>query len=314
LTHIAVAIDSAYAPWAATLIRSAIDATSSPLTFHLLTEDGFPVDDAERLARLVSDGASLIQHTIGRSDRPELRSVDRFGTVVWLRFMLPELLPGLDRILYLDADTFVVRDLSEVLKTDLDGSPIGAVSNVVEPSMRAHVASLGITRPGDFFNSGVLLMDLDLMRREGSSRALFRFAADNASRLVWPDQDALNVVFERRWQRLHPRWNAMNSLWTWEEWAIETFGADRVQQARTDPAILHFEGPALCKPWHYLSTHPWRNGYRSTLRRTPWSATPLEDRTWSTRAIGMLPAGWRIPAYWKLERRRRRRAGSFRRV
>jgi lipopolysaccharide biosynthesis glycosyltransferase len=219
---------------------------------------------------------------------------------------LPRLLPDIGRALCLDADTLVVGTLLELWNTRLDGCSIGAVANVVEPARRAYVTSLGVQDWTAYLNSGVLLVDVDAVRRDGSFDEALKLLARPGREFEWPDQDALNVVFRERWLRLHPRWNAMNSLWTWPQWAVEVFGDAVVREATLDPAILHFEGPAFRKPWHYLSDHPWRDAYRNVLARTPWADTPLEDRTLATRVLGRLPPGPRGNAYWRLVRFRER--------
>jgi lipopolysaccharide biosynthesis glycosyltransferase len=98
----------------------------------------------------------------------------------------------------------------------------------------------------------------------------------------------------------------MNSLWNWTDWAREVFGAEQVHEATTRPVVLHFEGPSVNKPWHYLSFHPWRHDYRKTLARTPWADTPIEGRTTAARFISLLPKKWRHRAYFELGRLERR--------
>lgn len=274
------------------------------VSFHVL-HDG-AVDDAT-LARLgsVNDGAAatLAIHEVPASELSGLPEIDRFGRVVWLRFMLPSVLEHVERVLYLDADTFIVDSLAPLFETDISNVPLAAVANVIEPGARKHVTALGLD-PMNFLNSGVLLMDLAMMREERSTSELFAFVR-NATTLLWPDQDALNAVFAGRWRRLHPRYNTMNSFWTWRDWAGEVFGPDLLDEARTNPAILHFEGPSLSKPWHYLCEHPWRESYRRALARTPWSDTPLEETNMWTRVIARLPAGRRLGAYRALHDVRR---------
>jgi lipopolysaccharide biosynthesis glycosyltransferase len=216
---------------------------------------------------------------------------------VWSRLLLPEVLGEASRVLYLDCDVLVLDRLDPLWQLDLGTSVVAAVANVIEPARREHVAGIGVSYRGGFFNSGVILFDLDRMRREGSSAQLVKFARDYGQKLLWPDQDALNVVFSSRWHSLHPRWNAQNNLWSWRTWAIELFGAERVEEAVSDPAIRHFEGPSVAKPWHYLSPVPHRDVYLETLAQTPWADEPLEDRTISTRLIARLPRRWRLDAY-----------------
>ena len=303
MIHLAVATDRRYLPFAATAIASILRAEpGTDITVHALLGrdvDERSVGDLE--AFVSSTGGELKPHRPADARLRSLPGVGRFGDVVWLRFLLPDIIDA-PRVLFVDADTFALRPIRPLWEADLQGAPLGAVSNVVEPAMRPHVHSLGISDHRRFLNSGVLLMDLDAMRAADDVGRLLRYASDRASDLVWPDQDALNAVFADRWTPLHPRWNAMNSLWIWRPWAEEVFGAAAVEQATNDPALLHFEGPHVCKPWHFLSTHTWRAQYRSELDRTPWAPVELDDRRLATRAIALLPERYWGAAYLRLKR------------
>jgi lipopolysaccharide biosynthesis glycosyltransferase len=307
MIQVALATDEGYLPWCATLLQSCIEHNrADELKFHVLHEGGVPNEAQRQLARLVRGAGSDIEfHPATPSQLSQLPAAG--GRVIWLRTLLPEVLPDVSRVLYLDGDTLVADSISSLWGTQLD-APIAAVANVVEPTLYAHVRRLGVEDPRAVFNSGVLLMDLDRMRRENSFDALAAFAREwPPDDLVWPDQDAYNAVFAGRWQSLHPRWNAQNSLWMWPAWAGAVFGEAVVQQARSAPAILHFEGPHLCKPWHYLSQHPWREEYLRTLARTPWADTGVQDRTAATRLIRRLPPSARLPTFVLVLRWRRRR-------
>jgi lipopolysaccharide biosynthesis glycosyltransferase len=169
---------------------------------------------------------------------------------------------------------------------------------------------LGFARPLRYLNSGVLVMNLDHMRRHDAGDELLSYIRTHAASLLWVDQDALNAVFAGSWLELHPRWNAQNSFWNWAGLAEETFGRELLAEATTDPGILHFEGPHLAKPWHYLSNHAYRRQYRAALASTPWGAIPLEDRTIATRLIGRLPWNPRVRAYLRLLDYRRKHSRS----
>jgi lipopolysaccharide biosynthesis glycosyltransferase len=107
------------------------------------------------------------------------------------------------------------------------------------------------------------------MRAEGSTAALHDYATTHRSQLWWPDQDAFNVVLGADRVSLHPRWNCMNSVLAFPE-AVEVFGAEATEEARRNPAIRHFEGPSVNKPWHLLSDPGSRELYRQHRRQTPW--------------------------------------------
>jgi lipopolysaccharide biosynthesis glycosyltransferase len=299
--HVAFTLDHRYLPWCAVAVRSCLDHTGPGLTVHLLHDgdlDGHP--GVDRLTEMVADaGGEVRVHRVDAAELDALQAIDRFGRAVWLRFFLPDVLPDVGRVLYLDPDTLVTAALRPLLDTELGDAPIAAVANVYSADQRQRLDDLGLADHRGYFNSGVLLLDLDRLRAEHATSELLRTVRTRSSELAMPDQDALNLVFEGRWHRLHPQWNAQNKLWEDPAAAEEYFGA-AAAQARTAPAILHFEGPSVCKPWHALNTHPWRRVWWETLRRTPYAATRPEDAGVATAALRMLPRPLRVRGYFKL--------------
>lgn len=296
---VALAFDSKYLPPAATVIRSCLDRHGDgELRFEVIHDGTVTRADLDALRGMCqARRAGFGSHPVDKAVLGDLPVIDRFGSIVWARFFLPSMFGEIDKVLYLDCDVLVLGSLRPLWCSDLGEASLGAVANVVEPDARDHVAKLGVEHPGGFFNSGVLLLRLDRMRRDRSTEELIAFAYAHAEELRWPDQDALNVVFKDRWQPLHPKWNAQNSLWSWGAWAEEVFGPSVVSEAIAEPVVRHFEGPSVAKPWHFLCPAPHRDVYLATLARTPWAGASLEDRTLMTRAIALLPEGRRLHVY-----------------
>jgi lipopolysaccharide biosynthesis glycosyltransferase len=196
---------------------------------------------------------------------------------MWYRILLPELLHDVERLLYLDVDTIAVDTIEPLWATDMSDCYVGAVTNVLERHEMGRPEQLGL-RPTQYFNSGVLLMNLELMRRDGCAQALREYALAHRDQLKWPDQDALNVVLGERRVALHPRWNLMNSIRLFD-WSKELLGATAVAESRARPAIVHFEGPSVNKPWHLLCDHPLRGVYFEHRRETPWPRCRREGVT-----------------------------------
>jgi lipopolysaccharide biosynthesis glycosyltransferase len=278
--HVACAADDGYAPHSAAMLHSVMaHRGTSELRIHYLHGPRFPDRSAQLIRGMVERGGATISFWEIPDDRiaglPEMEFVT---SPMWYRIFLPELLPDVDRVLYLDVDTIALDSLEPLWETDLAGSYVGAVTNVFY--MRSHAQralDLGI-EPTDYFNSGVVLMNLDLMRRDDSSRALFEYARAHAAELAWPDQDALNVVLGKLRVHLGPRWNCMNSVLLFP-WAADVLGAEVVEEARRRPAIRHFEGPTINKPWHYGSESPMRDIYFEHRRQTPWPRCRIEGIT-----------------------------------
>jgi UDP-glucose/galactose:(glucosyl)LPS alpha-1,2-glucosyl/galactosyltransferase len=236
-----------------------------------------PSLDRRALARVAEmaerAGGSLVAHEIPDERIAGLPGIHQAGipSTIWYRVDLPELLPDTARVLYLDGDTLAVDSLEPLWQTDLGGNYVAAVTNVFEPWNVGYPAALGLDLhgPRSYFNSGVLLMNLDQMRRDDSARAIREWALANRERLPWGDQDALNAVLAQRRVELHPRWNCMNSVLLFDA-AADVFGAEAVAEARARPGIRHFEGPGQNKPWHLLAPADIRAAYMHHRRATPW--------------------------------------------
>jgi lipopolysaccharide biosynthesis glycosyltransferase len=278
--HVACAADEGYAPHSAAMLHSVVaHRGGSDLRVHYLHGPSFPDRSAELIGEMVERGGAAISFWEIPDERiAGLPAMDFVTQAMWYRVFLPELLPDVDRVLYLDVDTIAVDSLAPLGDIDLTDHHVAAVTNVFY--MRSHAQrpiELGIS-PADYFNSGVVLMNLGLMRRDGSTRALLDYAVEHGPELAWPDQDALNVVLGGRRLPLHPRWNCMNSVLMFP-WSVDVFGTDAVEEARRHPAIRHFEGPTINKPWHYGSHSPMREVYFEHRRQTPWPRCRIEGRT-----------------------------------
>lgn len=294
--HVALVTDRAYLPWCATAVQSVVDQHRSgdALTVHVV-HDGSLAADGERLHDLAQGSVEVVLHPVDVGRVAHLPGVDRFGSVVWLRFLLPEVLEDIDRVLYLDADVLVTDRLEPILDDEMGVTPLAAVANVVAPSEWDRLRSLGLPDPAEVLNSGVLVMDLATLRREDLLAQATDVASAFGSAIRWPDQDVLNVVFAGRWKALHPRYNAQTSLFEWTDLATGVFGP-AAAEATAAPAVVHFEGPYSCKPWHRLCTHPFRQRWVETLARTPWAEAPVDEDA-VTRAIAHLPRTWQHPVY-----------------
>jgi lipopolysaccharide biosynthesis glycosyltransferase len=247
-------------------------AESNPVHVHYLHGPSFPACSLDLIGRMVRGRrGAFTTHEIAPERVAGLPVVDMFTAAMWYRIFLPELLPDVDRVLYLDVDTLAMAPIAPLWEVDLSGSYLAAVTNVLMPYHRDKPASLGL-EPGAYFNSGVLLMNLDEMRRNNATAALREYALAHGRSLELPDQDTLNVVLGGKRAPLHPRWNSMNALRV--PWSAEVFGAQAVEEARREPAIRHFEGPDDNKPWDPRCFAANREMYFAHRAQTPFPRWP----------------------------------------
>jgi lipopolysaccharide biosynthesis glycosyltransferase len=264
--------------------------SASAVHVHLLHDQRLAPSEVTGLVSIAeSAGASCTPRPINSSATDLLPSSARFPLNVWYRVLLPDLLPDLPRILYLDADTLVTDTLTPLWDLDMADAWVGAVTNPLFGHMVPRIrAELGLPDPRGYFNSGVLLMDLDAWRANDVSRHVIEVAI-RKPHLEWPDQDALNTVLHDHRHQLHPRWNAMPGLFELPPRFLP-YECREIREAVEDPAIVHFVGPY--KPWHYRSRHPYQAEYFSSLRTTQWSDRAVEGRSAWHAVLRRLPPLW----------------------
>ncbi|MBV9039971.1 MAG: glycosyltransferase family 8 protein [Acidimicrobiia bacterium] len=308
--HVAFASSAEFLPYCSVAMRSCLDHAPANTVVHLL-HDGALTDHPrveEVRAMVTAAGAELQVHGIDRDGLGRLPVNEQYRPVVFLYYLLPELLPDVERALYLDSDLLVEESVAPLFDTDLGDSPLGAIANVVRPEDRPRLASLGIPDHRRYLNSGVLLLDLDKWRRGDITSKLFEVATRRADEIDFADQDTLNLTLGDSWVAMHPRWNAQYTLWTDPDIAADIYGAEQVTEALASPAIVHFEGPGVSKPWHALNTHPRRSEWWATMARTPWAGTRPEDHGLVTSALRYLPERTRLRVYWQFAQWRKRRS------
>lgn len=278
---IACASDDRFAPICATMLHSLF--TRNPgerIAVHYLCPPEFSTASQDKLRQLVESAGGEILFHVMRDELvqglPPMRGIQR---IIWYRVFLPLLLQDTERVLYLDADTLVVEPLRPLWETSLERVPLAAIPNTIHPDRRrAQQEALGLPESAVYFNSGVMLMNLPVLRAMNATERVLACGRRSDLKLVWGDQDALNAVLAAHYQPLHPRWNCQASLYFWPA-ARCMFGSTVVDEAIRRPAILHFGGSDDGRPWHYLCQHPERNHYLEHLRQTPWRDYPLQGRT-----------------------------------
>jgi lipopolysaccharide biosynthesis glycosyltransferase len=203
-------------------------------------------------------------------------------TATYARLLVPELLPGIDRVVYLDSDIVVRRCIADLFEADLSGNVALAVPDAVSthvsapPWGLANWFEVGRNAADLNFNAGVLVMDLTIWRRERiGQRALDFIKSDQFWRVV--DQEAINLVVGLRIGALDPRWNQQSGVYKDELALFLPYPRSEVERLRQDPWIVHFTGDT--KPWAYASDNPWKSEWYQYLDQT-------EFRGWRPPRIG----------------------------
>ena len=155
----------------------------------------------------------------------------------YFRFKLAEYLPDIKNVLYLDCDVIVRKSLNEIFETNLKNTSAAMIKDV-ESAKEAK--RLGLN---NYYNAGVMLINLDYWRQNKISSKLFEFSKNNKNVIQWQDQDVLNVVLKDSIKELDEKWN------------FQYFLYDNVDLKNLeDSYILHLSG--RFKPWLMPFEHP----------------------------------------------------------
>lgn len=113
----------------------------------------------------------------------------RWRQETFFRYYITEIMPDLDRALWLDADVLIRKSVEELYNVDFDGKSFaGVYDNSSNPQER-----LGIT---DYINAGILVINVRKLHETGKMEEFWRLVASPDYKGELPDQDALNIVFE----------------------------------------------------------------------------------------------------------------------
>ena len=166
---------------------------------------------------------------------------------MYYRLLAPVLLPGdLKRILYLDPDILIINPLRPLWETKLKGNIFAAAAHTGKTELANSVNKLRLGTEEDYYNSGVLLMDLEAGRQEIEPQVLFDFVEQHRKELLLPDQDILNALYRERILPLD------DVLWNYDarnfsNYLLRSGDTCDLHWVMEHTAILHFCGKE--KPW-----------------------------------------------------------------
>lgn len=141
---------------------------------------------------------------------------------VYLRLIAPYVpyINGAEKLLYIDLDTLILEDISDLFNYDLQGKTAGACIDYL-PEMQYGVnnwESLNLEPHAPYFNAGVLLMDLPKYKAKEISYKVIKIVIENDEHLLafgrWAqnDQYGLNVALVNDWVVLPPYFNYGSEL------------------------------------------------------------------------------------------------------
>lgn len=285
--HIVLGSDEKFAQHLTVTMASILSNTKAPVEFHIL-HDGLHENTIRKISAVTRIYPAKINFVLLElNEFKDLPSRPNISLMTYSRVKIPALLPHLSRVLYLDCDIIVLGDLLTLWKTDLGTHPIGACLDYISPKKVLH---LGLD-PLDYFNAGVILMNLDLMRALDFNLQIVRYF-NSPKRIFAHDQDLLNLIFSKNWKHLHSRWNMVVHHNLARSKRLKIYPFNEFSDAQKSPTIIHYTG---IKPSTYLHDSPFKELYWQYLSLTEYSnyrypPPPLRSiiKKWRRRAKNIM--------------------------
>lgn len=264
---IVLCCDNNYAPYTAVTIKSIIDnnISNDNLDFVIFTSN-VTLQYKNMISSLSNDRISIRFYELNAMNDAYIHG--HFSKVNYYRFFISEIMSKYDKVIYLDVDMIVKGNIKELYSIDLCGKSIGVcraigliyhyydqIPKKINNRGLAHYWDeiLKLKRPENYFNSGMLLIDISSFK---SKNILTKLLKTN-NEIVNPsgvDQDIFNVVFNDDVYFIHKKWNHTKNNPMFIENKNNFLKNEYVKElleSESDCKIIHYADKI--KPWNKAS-------------------------------------------------------------
>lgn len=244
-----------------------VNDSGNELHFHIIIDDTVTLEQQHELRSVVRDYGDVNFYLINVDNIKEylIVKVENFPIPIYYRLLMDKILPNtIKKVLYLDADIIVRKDLSELWNTSLENLAVAGVPNA---SYSEQCYRLNYPEEKGYFNSGVLLFNLDYIRKHNITDLYITYIIENPEKLLCPDQDVINYVLQDCKIPIPVRYNVQEGFLRIPP-ANNSIKDIHFEEEIIDPVIVHYTKD---KPWSKKCNHPLKNLYYHYKNSTIWS-------------------------------------------
>ncbi len=236
--------DDNYIPFVTVAVRSIIDNSSDNYNYRVIVLNTGLKPESEKKVKILEkenfkiDFVNITSKIERIADKLSLRLRDYYSNSIYLRLFIPSLFNNYDKVLYLDADIVVIDDIAKLYNEDIGQNLLGVITDDVvnaDTTLMKYTTDVFDLNPGEYFNSGILVMNLDGLRKEKIEEKFVHLLEEFNFDTVAPDQDYLNYLCKGKVKFLHKGWDRMPV-------PDKHFNDD-------DLHLIHYN--MFHKPWHY---------------------------------------------------------------
>ena len=255
--NLLLTLDENYLPPCKVMLYSffASNPNETDVTVYLL-HSAIPNDKLDELAGFCSlFGAELKPITVDTALFESAPTSKRYPKEMYYRLLSPLILPqDVERVLYLDPDMLIINPLRPLLELELRGKTFAAASHTGLTEMANEINHVRLDTEHEYFNSGVMLIDLNAARKLVTAEAVFHCVNEHEKELILPDQDVFNILYGDQTVPIDDViWNY--DVRNYSKYLIRSAGRHDLPWVMHNTAVLHFCGKN--KPWHEDYKNPF---------------------------------------------------------
>lgn len=269
--NLVLASDDNYAQHAAITLMSAYESTKSRKRLVSFILDG---GISEIKKQKIIDSIKIYNGIVNFVKMDDglyknMYTSHQYTSAIYYRLALPNLLNEQKRCIYVDCDLLFYDDIENLWNTDLNNHPIGAIEDVgLTTSKKGRLEkqnNIGLKKNSLYFNSGVIIMDLEQWRKKDYSKEAINLALNNNFKSH--DQDVLNKIFMDNWQQIDLRWNVIPPItYMYPKILFSRKYRDKALIAKKNPGILHYAG--RYKAWEFKEYPEFNMYYYDLLKKS----------------------------------------------
>ena len=284
MIHIACNIDDNYIMQCCTTLVSVMyNNRNEQITFHIIAE--FLSNEAKSMLTEEVEKYNQQIHFYAYNLNMNLSSFKsaHISLAAYLRLFVADILPvEIHKILYLDCDLIINDSIKDLWKTDVTSYAVAAVEDMWSGKANNYTR-LEYPQEDTYFNSGVLIINLDYWRNAHLSKASLEFAEKYAEKLIFNDQDILNGLLHDRKLLIPFRWNIQDGFLR-KRRHLRQQAIPKLIEELKHPVIIHFTGHR--KPWLHICQSPYQKLFFKYLDMTRWKGIrPQTPWSWKLKTL-----------------------------
>lgn len=253
MIYICFTIDKGYVEYCATTIVSILMNSSSNFCFYIIHSD---LDDGDKekfqsIKQIKDFEINFVKIDIDDFSKCYIPEQSHFKPANYFRLKLASILSDIDKVLYLDSDMIVMRDIKYLWDISIEEFYVAGCKSMV---YKRNCIRLGLKEDSPYINSGLLYLNLNKIRKDEIEKLFFNCIEDNPTIMQNVDQDVINLVLleiENGIKQIEQNWNT--------EVRTDTPFTEDYEEIVKNPYIIHYLTKE--KPWQKESRQLYKNEY-----------------------------------------------------